>query len=221
MNGRAAWFAEEMAVLADPATYRSDPNEAWRRFRLRGRVDPRFFGVLRELAAWREMAARHRNLPRGRIMRDEAVLEIAAHIPRTTEALARTRSLGKGVAEGKLGNEILEAVQRGLAEATALKPPLPSRADAPAGLGPLVELLRVLLKQRCEEHQVAQKLVASAEDLEMIAADDEAPVPALAGWRHEIFGKDALALKHGRLALTVRGNRVALVEPRRPGGDQQ
>src|SRR6266550_3981283 len=114
-NGRASWFAEEMAELSNAETYRSDPSEAWRRFRLRGRIDPRFFGVLRELAAWRETAARQRNLPRGRIMRDEAVLEIAAHAPRSIEALARTRSLGKGIAEGKLGSEILEAVQRGLA----------------------------------------------------------------------------------------------------------
>jgi ribonuclease D len=216
LNGRAGWFAEEMAGLIDPATYRNDPSEAWRRFRLRGRVDPRFFGVLRELASWRETAARQRNLPRGRIMRDEAVLEIAAHNPKTIEALARTRSLGKGVAEGKLGGEILEAVQRGLAEAKTGPRAVPSRADPPAGLGPTVELLRVLLKQRCEEHQVAQKLVASSEDLELIAADDEAPVPALSGWRHEIFGKDALALKHGRLALTVRRNQVALVEPAAP-----
>jgi len=211
-NGRAGWFAEDMAGLADPATYRSDPSEAWRRFRLRGRVDPRFFGVLREVAAWRETAARQRNLPRGRIMRDEAVLEIAAHTPKTIEALARSRSLGKGVAIGKLGNEILEAVQRGLANAKVLEPPAPSRADTPPGLGPLIELLRVLLKQRCEEHQVAQRLVATAEDLETIAADDRASVPALSGWRYEIFGRDAIALKHGRLALTVRRNRITLVE---------
>jgi ribonuclease D len=210
-NGRAGWFAEEMAGLTDPATYQNEPSEAWRRFRLRGRVDPRFFGVLREVAGWREGAARLRNLPRGRIMRDEAVLEIAAHAPRTIEALARSRGLGKGVAEGRLGNEILEAVRQGLANSKALEPPAPSRADTPPGIGPLIELLRVLLKHRCEEHEVAQKLVATAEDLEAIAADDEAAVPALSGWRHEIFGKDALALKHGRLALTVRRNRVALV----------
>jgi ribonuclease D len=211
-NGRAAWFVEEMAELADPATYRSEPGEAWRRFRLRGRVDPRFFGVLRELAAWRETAARQRNLPRGRIMRDEAVLEIAAHTPKTTEALARSRSLGKGVAEGRLGNEILEAVQRGLANSKALEVPAPSRADTPPGIGPLIELLRVLLKQRCEEHQVAQRLLATAEDLEAIAADNNASTPALSGWRYDIFGKDALALKHGRLALTVQRNRITLVE---------
>ncbi len=203
-NDRAGWFAEEMAGLSDPEIYRGDPSEAWRRFRLRGRIDARFFAVLREVAAWRETAAQQRNLPRGRIMRDEAVLEIAAHIPKTIEALARTRSLGKGVAEGRLGNEIIEAVQRGLADAGAIAPPAPARGDTPPGLGPLIELLRVLLKQRCEEHQVAQKLVATAADLEAIAADDHAAVPALSGWRHQ---------KHGRLALTVRQNRITLVEP--------
>ncbi len=212
-NGRAAWFAEEMAVLCEPATYRTDPTEAWRRFRLRGRVDPRFFGVLREVAAWREAAAQQRNLPRGRIVKDEAVLEVAAHLPKTIEALARTRSLGKGVADGRFGGEILDAVRRGLAQSTAIEPPAPPRADTPPGLGPLIELFRVLLKHRCEAHQVAQKLVASADDIEAIAADDHAPVPALSGWRYEVFGKDAIALKHGRLALSVRDNRIALVEP--------
>ncbi|HEY1300384.1 MAG TPA: ribonuclease D [Stellaceae bacterium] len=210
-NGRAAWFAEEMAGLADPATYRNDPSEAWRRFRLRGRVDRRFFAILREVAAWRDTAAQQRNLPRGRIVRDEAVLEIAAHAPKSIEALARTRSLGKGVAEGKLGGDILEAVRRGLALAGSIEPPPSAKADPPPGLGPTIELLRVLLKQRCEEHQVAQKLVASAEDLEAIAADDNAMVPALSGWRRQMFGGDALDLKHGRLALTVRDNRVRLV----------
>ncbi len=211
-NGRATWFAEEMAALVDPALYRNDPSEAWRRFRLRGRVDQRFFGVLREVAAWREAAAQHRNLPRGRIIKDEAVLEIAAHIPRSIEALARSRSLGKGVAEGKLGGEILDAIRRGLDSAGAMAPPA-ARADTPPGLGPLVELLRVLLKHRCEQHQVAQKLLASSDDLEAIASDDNADVPALSGWRREIFGKDAVALKHGRLALTVSSNRITLVEP--------
>ena len=140
------------------------------------------------------------------------MLEIAAHTPKTIEALARSRSLGKSVAIGKLGSEILEAVQRGLANAKVFEPPAPSRADTPPGLGPLIELLRVLLKQRCEEHQVAQRLVATAEDLETIAADDRASVPPLSGWRYEIFGRDAIALKHGRLALTVRRNRITLVE---------
>ena len=209
-NGRALWFAEEMTALCDPAVYHNDPNDAWRRFRLRGRTDRRYFAVLCRLAAWRELAAQQRNLPRGRILRDEAVLEIAAHAPRTIEALARTRSLGKGVAEGRLGGEILDAVERGLAEAATVVLP-PTRADPPPGLGPVTELLRVLLRRCCDEHQVAQKLIASSDDLEAIAADDAAEVPALTGWRREIFGRDALALKHGRLAMTVRGNGVRLV----------
>jgi ribonuclease D len=209
-NGRAAWFEEEMADLVDPAIYRSEPIEAWRRFRIRGRADRRFLGVLRALAAWREKAAQQRDLPRGRIMRDEAVLEIATHAPKTIETLARTRSLGKGIAEGKLGREILAAVAEGLADPDP-PPAIPAKADAPPGIGPLIELLRVLLKQRCEDFQVAQKLVASADDLEAIAADDNAPVRALSGWRRDVFGNDAVALKHGRLALTAGRNRIELV----------
>ena len=100
-----------------------------------------------------------------------------------------------------------------MAQPPAFDQPAPSRAETPPGLGPLIELFRVLLKHRCETHQVAQKLVASADDIEAIAADDHSPVPALSGWRYEVFGRDAIALKHGRLALTVRDNRIALVEP--------
>ncbi|HTV87830.1 MAG TPA: ribonuclease D [Stellaceae bacterium] len=209
-NGRAEWFAEEMAGLVDPALYRNDPAEAWRRFRIRGRADHRFLGVLRSVSAWRETAAQQRDLPRGRIMRDEAVLEIAAHAPKTIEALARTRSLAKGIAEGKLGQAILDAVAAGLADPNP-PPAIPAKEEAPPGVGPLIELLRVLLKQRCEDFQVAQKLLASSDDLEAIAADDNAPVPALHGWRRQVFGEDALALKHGRLALTAGGSRINLV----------
>src|SRR3954471_2816492 len=115
-NDRAGWFAEEMQNLVDPAIYRTDPEEAWRRFRLRGPADRRFLGVLKAVAAWRETAAQQRDLPRGRIMKDEAVLEIAAHVPKTIDQLARTRSLGRSVAEGKLGQEILDAVAQGLAD---------------------------------------------------------------------------------------------------------
>jgi ribonuclease D len=199
-----------MADLVDPALYRAEPAEAWRRFRLRGRADRRMLGVLRAVAGWREAAAQQRDLPRGRIMRDEAVLEIAAHAPKTIDSLARTRGLGKSVAEGKLGHEILEAVERGLADPDP-PPSIPAKAEAPPGVGPLIELLRVLLKQRCEDFQVAQKLVASADDLEAIAADDNAPVRALSGWRREVFGKEAVALKHGELALTAGKNRIELV----------
>jgi ribonuclease D len=209
-NDRASWFAEEMAALADAALYRAEPHEAWRRFRLRGRADSRFLAVLRALAAWREAAAQQRDLPRGRVLRDEALIEIASHAPQRIEALARTRGLAKGIAEGKLGKEILDAVAVGLADRD---PPqaVAQKAQNPPGLGPLIELLRVLLKQRCEDFEVAQKLVASADDLEAIAADDKAEVQALHGWRREVFGADALALKHGTLALTAGRNRIELV----------
>ncbi|HZK92334.1 MAG TPA: ribonuclease D [Stellaceae bacterium] len=209
-NGRASWFAEEMAALADPALYRAEPEAAWRRFRLRGRADSRFLGVLRALAGWREAAAQQRDLPRGRILRDEALIEIASHAPQRVETLARTRGLAKGIAEGKLGKEILDAVAAGLADPNP-PPAIAQKAQNPPGLGPLIELLRVLLKQRCEDFEVAQKLVASTDDLEAIAADDNAEIVALHGWRREVFGADALALKHGTLALTAGRNRIELV----------
>jgi ribonuclease D len=209
-SGRTEWLAEEMAELTAPATYQTDPGDAWRRFRLRG-GNRKFLGILKELAAWREVAAQQRNIPRNRIIRDESVLEIAAHAPATIADLARTRGMGRGVAEGKLGGEILAAVQRGLALPEDQQPRLTQRAELPAGLGPLTDLLRVLLKLRCEENDVAQKLVANAEDLELIAASDEAKVRALQGWRYDLFGRDALDLKRGRLALTASGKRITLV----------
>jgi ribonuclease D len=209
-SGRSSWLAEEMGTLTDPATYRQDPAEAWRRFKVRSN-NRKLLALVRELAAWRETAAQQRNLPRNRLLRDESLLEIAAHAPATVAELARTRGLGKNFAEGKLGAEILAAVTRVLATPESQYPVPPPRHEPPPGLGPLVDLLRVLLKLRCEENDVAQKLVADTEDLEKIAADDDAPVRALQGWRAELFGKDALDLKRGRLALTAAGKRIKLV----------
>jgi len=209
-SGRHAWLDEEMAVLNDPATYRLDPANAWKRLKVRSN-NRRMLALVHELAAWRETAAQQRNLPRSRIIRDEALLEIAAHAPSSIDELARTRGLGRGFAEGRLGGEVLSVVAR-LGRLPESEYPLPElRRELPHGIGPLVELLRVLLKLRCEEHHVAAKLVADSEDLEMIAAEDTAPVRALHGWRAEIFGKDALDLKHGRLALTAAGKRIKLV----------
>ncbi|HEX7968694.1 MAG TPA: ribonuclease D [Stellaceae bacterium] len=209
-SGRSSWLAEEMGTLTDPATYRQDPAEAWRRFKVRSN-NRKLLALVRELAAWREAAAQQRNLPRNRMLRDEAVLEIAAHAPATVAELSRTRGLGKNFAEGRLGGEVLAAVARVLATPESEYPPPPPRHEPPPGLGPLVDLLRVLLKLRAEENDVAQKLVADTEDLELIAADDAAPVRALQGWRAELFGRDALDLKHGRLALTAAGKRIKLV----------
>jgi ribonuclease D len=146
------------------------------------------------------------------VLRDEQLFDIAAHTPKTPEELGRTRGLGRDLAKGRIGQAILAAVAEGLAVPEAELPRAAPRTDLPKGLGPLIDLLKVLLKMRSEEHHVAQRLVASVADLEAIAADDDAEVPALKGWRREIFGTDALALKHGRVALSSGGGRVTVVE---------
>jgi len=210
-TNRTAWVSSEMDVLTSPTTYVTDPVEAWRRLKPRS-SHPRFLNVLRAVAAWREIEAQTRDVPRGRILKDEALLEIAAHPPTDPQALARIRMVGTGFAEGKLGQPLIEAVLAAL-ELPANAAPVFDRPDAlPNGLGPLVELLRVLLKMKCDEHDVAQKLVATSSDLERIAADDAADVQALHGWRREVFGEAALALKHGRLGLAAEGRKVKLVE---------
>ena len=203
-TGRAHWLAEEEAELTDPDTYRLEPALAWRRLKARSN-NRRLLALVRELAAWRETTAQQRNLPRNRVLRDESLLEIAAHAPKSPDELAHARGLGRGFAEGRFGSEILAVVGRVLEQPESTYPEAVPRREVPAGLGPLIDLLRVLLKLRCEENDVAQKLVADAEDLELIAADDHADVRALHGWRAEVFGKDALDLKHGRLALTAAG----------------
>ncbi len=209
-SGRAAWLDQEMAVLTNPATYTANPETVWQRFKVRS-AKPRFRAILREVAAWREREAQARDQPRGRILRDEAALEIAAHAPANVEDLARVRGLGRSFAEGRMGADLLAAVARGVALPDDQCPRDDTGAEPALGVAAVVELLRVLLKMKCEDHHVASKLVASGSDLDAIAADDQADVPALSGWRLELFGKDALALKQGRLALTMSGNRVRLV----------
>lgn len=210
-SGREHWVDDEIAILNEPKTYRVDPNNAW--IRLKARSDkPRFLAVLKEIAAWREREAQARDLPRNRVVKDETLLEIAAHPPKDAEALSRCRGLSRSFADGKLGDGILAAVKRGLDLPESEAPRLDPKPDIPSGLGPIIELLRVLLKLRCDENEVAQKLIANAGDLEAIAADDEADVQALKGWRREIFGEEALKLKHGKLALTAAGRRVKVIE---------
>ena len=215
---REHWLAEEIAILTHPDTYRVEPDEAWKRIKTRS-TDPKFLSCLRELAAWREREAQKRDLPRGRLLRDDALLEIAAHTPRSVDDLARTRGLSRSMAQGWQGAGLLKAVEDGLATPPERRPKVRARVVPPQGVGPIIELLRVLLKMKCDRYDVAQKLVANASDLEQIAADDEADVPALRGWRRELFGEDALALKHGRIALAIDGNRVGTVPtPGRKGG---
>ena len=212
--GRASWLDEDMAQLGDVETYVVRPEDAWRRLKLPS-TDPKFLAVLRELAAWREREAQRRDLPRGRMLRDNALVEIAAHAPRTVQALGRTRGLSRSIAEGWQGAALLAAVERGLACPVEDRPRLERKPALPEGMGPTVDLLRVLLKMTCEEAHVAQRLVATTDDLEQIAANDDASVPALRGWRRAIFGDAALDLKHGRTGLAIGGRklRVVPVEP--------
>lgn len=208
---REGWLDEEMAVLADPNTYAAHPEHAWRRIKTRNRGG-RFLAVLKELAAWRDLEAQQRNRPRNRILRDEVLLAIAADSPASVEDLKRVRSFPKNYAERPEAKAILGAVERGLAVDENELPQAEARKPLPRGAAPLMELLRVLLKMKCDHHDVAQKLIASADDLEKIAlADGEADVAALRGWRRELFGEDALALKRGELALSVKRGRLALV----------
>jgi ribonuclease D len=209
-NGRSAWLKEEMAILTSPDTYALDPREAWHRLKYRNR-NPRFLAVLRELAAWRELEAQKRDLPRQRLLKDEALLDIAAQAPKNVEQLARTRGLARSIAEGSMGAGILQAIAAGSALPEKDCPKPPPRDQLPNGIGPIVEMLKVLLKIKCDENGVAPKLLASSDDLERIAARDTADVPALSGWRRDVFGNDALALKHGQIALAVKRGQISLV----------
>ena len=204
-DGRGDWLEDEMAVLTDPATYRLDPDEAWRRLKPRT-GNARTLMLLKALAAWREREAQNRDMPRQRVIRDEALLEIAASAPTTIDELARTRGLSRGLADGRIGAAILATVAQALETPEADWPKPEARVDLPRGLGPVVDLLKVLLKLKCDEHDVAQRLVASSSDLEAIAADDQADVPAMQGWRRSLFGEDALRLKHGKVALALAEN---------------
>jgi ribonuclease D len=210
-SGRAAWVSEEMADLTDPDSYRTEPHQAWRRLRIRsGRG--RFLAVLREVAAWRENEAQARDVPRAWIVRDEGLLEIAHNAPKTAAELARTRGLARKWAEGELGEGVLAAVARGLAVPESEWPVAETRREPPRGTGPVAELLKVLLKMKCEKQKVAQKLVASADDIDRIAAlGASADVPALSGWRRQVFGEDALRLHAGEVALVVKNRKLALV----------
>ncbi len=209
-SGRAEWLSEEMSVLTDPDTYDLDPEGAWLRLKTRSSA-PRYLGVLREIAGWREREAQRRDVPRNRVMRDEQLFDIAARTPHNAEELAHTRGLSRDFAKGRVGRAILQAVKAGLELPDKELPAAPPRRKPPNATGPVVDLLKVLLKMRCEENGVAQKLVANTSDLEFIAADDKAPVRALQGWRYEVFGADALALKHGKLAIGVKRKKACVI----------
>jgi ribonuclease D len=209
-RGRSQWVDEEMEVLTSPETYRMEPETAWERLKTRVRK-PRELAVLIEVAAWREREAQSRDVPRGRVLKDDALGDIATHAPTTPERLGALRSLPRGFERSKWGADILDAVKRGLARDPAGLPPL-DRTRQNANGSATVELLKVLLRMTSERHAVAAKVIATVDDLERIAADDRADVAALRGWRRELFGDRAIALKRGRISLAVEKGRVVVVE---------
>lgn len=207
-SGREGWVAEEMAVLNSPATYEVKPENAWQR--LKGRLrKPKELAVLMELAAWREREAQVRDVPRQRVLKDDALMDIVQRAPRSAEALGELRSVPNGFERSRAGGEVLAAVERALALDPRSLPRLERERGRP-GNGAVLDLLKVLLKATADAERVAPKIIASSDDLEEIAASDEADVPALKGWRRELFGEKALALKNGSLALRIVRGRVTV-----------
>ena len=209
-NKRYHWVAEEMAHLNNPAIYQIDPRETWRRLKVRS-TKPKFLAILQEVAALREEEAQRRDIPRNRVLRDDALTEIAAHAPKTLDDLSLLRALHQGQAGGAMGEAILAAIDRGNKMKNADYPVPARHRTLGTKNGPATDLLKVLLKVKCDAHGVAQKLIANSDDIEAIAQDDNADVRALQGWRRDIFGNDALALKHGRLAMTANGSKIQVV----------
>jgi len=213
--GRLAWVEEEMKALCDPAAYDVDPEKAWRRLRPR-KTAPKYLAVFKSVAAWRERTAQQRDQPRGRILKDEAIDELATQAPTSLEGLNTLRGVPKGFGGSKFGPDLLAAIKAALADPEGYAPVLDKPGPPPpANAGAVVELLKVLLKARAEEAGVASKLIATVSDLEKIAADDNASTPAFVGWRRDAFGADALKIKRGELALVLDGSRVRVVEVRR------
>ncbi|QIE54590.1 ribonuclease D [Pikeienuella piscinae] len=211
-TGRAAWVASELETLRARETYVVEPEDAWRRIKTRS-TDPRFLGVVHTLARWREATAQERDQPRGRILKDEAILEIAASRPTSREKLLESRALQR---EGRKP-ETLEAILAMVAEGVAnpvKAPPAPERARPKAGGQALADLLRVLLKAKADDLGVAQRLIASAADLDALAHEETPEVKALNGWRREAFGEDAIRLRRGEIALSAgeKGVRIVPVE---------
>jgi ribonuclease D len=209
-SARIEWLADEMTTLTSISTYEQKPENAWERVKGRARK-PRDLAVLMEIAAWREHEAQTRDVPRSRVLKDDVMIEIALAAPRDAAALANLRAFPRGMEKSRAGAEILVAIERGLARDPKTLPKL-ERDRRPQRDSATVELLKVLLRQVAEKHGVAAKMVATVDDLEAIAASDEADVAALTGWRRNLFGEKALLLKRGRLALTVEKSKVITLE---------
>lgn len=207
---RAHWIETEMEALYDPGLYFIKPENAWKRLKLKG-VRPKELGPLVTLAAWREEEAQRRDVPRNRILKDEAIYELARLQPKTAKDLARARSISNGFERSNAGSAILATIAAGVATPAAQLPDIaqPKISKPPADV---VDLLKVLLKRQCEAFDVAPKLIASSADLEDIARSNNADVPALNGWRRDIFGEAAIKLKKGEISLRLNNGSIELIE---------
>lgn len=211
-EGRSEWLSEEMAILEATETYDIHPDDAWQRLKMRLKK-PQELAVLQKVAAWREREARGRNVPRGRILKDDGLYEIAQQQPKDAEALSRLRTIPKGWERSSAGGAIVEAVNAALAIPKADMPRLPRQAQTPEGAQAATEMLKVLLKLIAERQGVAAKIIANSEDLDRIAAEGEkADVGALKGWRKELFGDTALKLINGEVALRFVDKKIEAVE---------
>lgn len=211
-TGRTDWVSEEMSALTDLSLYQIDPYKLWERFKLRTKK-PKHRAVLREIVAWREGEAIKCNNPRARIIRDDALLEIAMHPPASAEDLSRMRGIGSSFASGRLGTELLEAVARG--EKTLVKdcPPMPAmKKKRPKGTGAVLDMLKVLLRQVSDKHDVAPRLIATNDELDCIASEEKPDVRAASGWRYKLFGKTAEDFKNGKLSLAIKDYKVVTIK---------
>jgi ribonuclease D len=210
-SGRAGWVEEEISALKDPKLYRLDPESAWKRLKPRT-TNKRFLAMLVALAAWREREAQARDIPRGRVLKDEALTEIAAHPPENAEGLDRIRAVPKGFGNSRLGKSLMEALEQGRSaappEGVAQAPQRRKREPSAA----VIDLLKTLLRLKAEEAHVAPRLIANAEDIEKLAAHEDDEVAALHGWRAEVFGNDARALRKGDLAIALENGEAVVVE---------
>ena len=208
-SGRKKWVAEEMAVLNDPATYRADPDEAWRRVKTRTNSG-RFLAIVRELARFRETYARDRNIPRSRVYKDDALIELASTKPQSEQDLGRSRLLLREARRGDIAAGIMTAVKSGLAVPNDQLPKV-DQSSVKLQVNPaLADLLRVLLKSKSDNEDVAAKLIASSAELDALAAG-ERDMKAMRGWRKEVFGNDAILLCDGKVGLAVDGQKVVTV----------
>ncbi len=210
-SGRAHWVSEELAILTDPATYRNEPREAWRRVKSRN-SDPAFLAIVQALAAWRESTAQARDVPRGRILKDDALIEIATAKPRNPEAFGRLRLAQREARKPETTAEIIAAVAAGLECPEDQRPVTPPPARRREGSGAIADMLKVFLKAQADRYGVASRLIASASEIEALSGEDLDTHPVLSGWRWEVFGEDAMRIINGQAALVVRPKGVELID---------